>query len=171
MDQEQKTSRGKIGTTVFRLLIDGEWVEGDGTTIPVLDKYSLAPFADVTVASRGQVAQIVDSAHKAFRGGQLSPHERGAILDRASELVAAREDDFVRVMQAEAGFTVADARGEVMRCKETLKLSAEEARRLAGDVVPLEGAIPRDDVVVIRVDEGSVDVEDRSGRHGAKLPA
>jgi succinate-semialdehyde dehydrogenase/glutarate-semialdehyde dehydrogenase len=49
-------------------------------------------------------------------------------------------DDFVRAMQMEAGFTASDAAGEVRRCKETLRLSAEEARRLAGEVIPLAGA-------------------------------
>lgn len=49
-------------------------------------------------------------------------------------------DDFVRTMQMEAGFTASDAAGEVRRCRETLRLSAEEARRLAGDVIPLAGA-------------------------------
>jgi succinate-semialdehyde dehydrogenase/glutarate-semialdehyde dehydrogenase len=40
----------------------------------------------------------------------------------------------------EAGFTQSDASGEVRRCIQTLKLSAEEARRLAGEVIPLAGA-------------------------------
>jgi succinate-semialdehyde dehydrogenase/glutarate-semialdehyde dehydrogenase len=40
----------------------------------------------------------------------------------------------------EAGFTSSDAGGEVRRCVQTLKLSAEEARRLAGEVIPLAGA-------------------------------
>jgi succinate-semialdehyde dehydrogenase/glutarate-semialdehyde dehydrogenase len=43
-------------------------------------------------------------------------------------------------MQMEAGFTASDATGEMRRCIQTLKLSAEEARRLAGEVVPLAGA-------------------------------
>jgi acyl-CoA reductase-like NAD-dependent aldehyde dehydrogenase len=43
-------------------------------------------------------------------------------------------------MQHEAGFTASDASGEVRRCIQTLKLSAEEARRLAGDMIPMEGA-------------------------------
>jgi succinate-semialdehyde dehydrogenase/glutarate-semialdehyde dehydrogenase len=43
-------------------------------------------------------------------------------------------------MQMEAGFTQSDASGEVRRCIQTLKLSAEEARRLAGEVIPLAGA-------------------------------
>jgi hypothetical protein len=38
------------------------------------------------------------------------------------------------------------------------------------DVMPTEGPIPGDDVLVVGVDEGSVDVEDRRWRHGAKLP-
>jgi len=46
----------------------------------------------------------------------------------------------VRTMQMEAGFTASDAGGEVRRCIQTLKLSAEEARRLAGEVIPLAGA-------------------------------
>jgi succinate-semialdehyde dehydrogenase/glutarate-semialdehyde dehydrogenase len=43
-------------------------------------------------------------------------------------------------MQMEAGFTASDAGGEVRRCIQTLKLCAEEARRLAGEVIPLAGA-------------------------------
>lgn len=136
----EASNAGPDAGKVFRLLIDGEWIEGAEKTVPVLDKYHLVPFAEVTIATAAQVAAIVDSAHRAFRGGQPSPHERGAILDRAARLVAAREVEFVRTMQAEAGFTEADARGEVTRCKETLRLSAEEARRLAGEIVPLEGA-------------------------------
>jgi acyl-CoA reductase-like NAD-dependent aldehyde dehydrogenase len=68
------------------------------------------------------------------------PFERGAILERAAAAMEPRLDEFVRTMQMEAGFTVSDATGEVRRCIQTLKLSAEEARRMAGEVVPLAGA-------------------------------
>jgi succinate-semialdehyde dehydrogenase/glutarate-semialdehyde dehydrogenase len=74
------------------------------------------------------------------RRGAPAPFERGAILERAAALLEPRLDDFVRTMQMEAGFTASDATGEVRRCIQTLKLSAEEARRLAGEVVPLAGA-------------------------------
>src|SRR5690606_25468107 len=79
-------------------------------------------------------------AHAAFRRGAPVAYERGAVLDRAATLLEGRAADFVATMQAEAGFTAADALGEVRRCIETLRLSAEEARRLSGEVVPLEGA-------------------------------
>jgi len=123
-----------------RLLVDGEWVAGNGEVLAVLDKYRRRPGAYVATADEAQVEHAVASAHAAFRRGAPPPFERGAVLDRAAALVEARRDDFVRVMQMEAGFTVADATGEVRRCVQTLELSAEEARRLAGEVVPLAGA-------------------------------
>ena len=122
------------------LLVNGDWIGGDGGRVPVLDKFRLRPGAYVTTASRAQVARAVDAAHDAFRRGALSPYERGAVLDRAAALVEARLPEFVRTMQMEAGFTVSDATGEVRRSVQTLKLSGEEARRLAGEVVPLAGA-------------------------------
>jgi acyl-CoA reductase-like NAD-dependent aldehyde dehydrogenase len=124
----------------YRLLVDGAWVDGEGPRVSVYDKYRLRPFATITVADAAQVRQAVDGAHAAFRRGVPVAFERGAVLERAALLVEARLDDFVRTMQLEAGFTASDAAGEVRRCIQTLRLSAEEARRLAGDVIPLAGA-------------------------------
>src|SRR3546814_2840800 len=86
-------------------------------------------FRSVTSASPRQVTQMVEAAHGAYRGGAPLPYERAAILDRAAALVVERQADFVRLMQAEAGFTEADEGGEVHRCIQTLSLSGEEARR------------------------------------------
>ena len=126
--------------TLYGLLIDGQWIEGAGPRVAVRDKYRLAIHAQVTTADAAQVRQSVDVAHAAFRAGAPGPYERGAILERAAVLLEQRAAQFVRAMQVEAGFTESDASGEVRRCIQTLKLSAEEARRLAGDVIPLAGA-------------------------------
>ncbi|WP_417670404.1 aldehyde dehydrogenase family protein [Roseibium sp.] len=122
------------------LLIDGAWEAGEGKVFDLLNKYTLKPIARVPSASDSQVARVIDGAHAAFSKGAPTPYERGAVLDRAAALVERKRDEFVAVMQAEAGFTASDASGEVSRCIQTLKLSAEEARRLAGDVIPLAGA-------------------------------
>jgi len=122
------------------LLVDGQWVAGKGPQITVTDKFLLEPGAHVAAADREQVAHAIDRAHAAFRAGAPVPFERGAVLERAAGMMEARTDDFVRTMQMEAGFTASDAAGEVRRCIQTLKLSAEEARRLAGDVIPIAGA-------------------------------
>lgn len=125
---------------VYGLLINAQWVAGEGPRISVRDKYKLQPFATVTTADAHQVRQAVDAAQIAFCAGAPVAYERGQVLDRAVKLLEARASEFVRIMQIEAGFTQSDAEGEVRRCVQTLQLSAEEARRLAGDVIPLEGA-------------------------------
>ncbi len=122
-----------------RLLVDGQWVAG-ADTIDVLDKFRLTPCTTLHRPSREQVAQAVASAHAEFRERPLNANERGAILDRAAVLIEQRGADFVRAMQLEAGFTENDGAGEVRRTVQTFRLSAEEARRLAGDVIPIEGA-------------------------------
>ena len=122
-----------------RLLIGGAWTDGS-TRVPVLDKYRLAPCTHLHAPSRRQVTEAVAAAHAAFRESVLTPEQRGAILDRAAALLEQRAGELVRVLQLEAGFTTADATGEIRRCVQTFRLSAEEARRFCGEVVPLEGA-------------------------------
>jgi succinate-semialdehyde dehydrogenase/glutarate-semialdehyde dehydrogenase len=122
------------------LLSDGQWIAGKGAPLVVMDKYRLEPGAEVSTPDEAQAGQAVQAAHAAFRRGAPGPFDRGAILERAAQLLEPRLEEFVRTMQMEAGFTAADAGGEVRRCIQTLKLSAEEARRLAGEVIPLAGA-------------------------------
>lgn len=134
------TGADALPLTEAHLLIDGSWEAGTGARAAVLDKFLLEPAAHVTIGGAEQVARMIDGAHGAFTKGAPSPYQRGEILMQAAQLVRERKQDFVRAMQAEAGFTASDAAGEVTRCLETLRLSAEEGRRLSGDVVPMEGA-------------------------------
>jgi succinate-semialdehyde dehydrogenase/glutarate-semialdehyde dehydrogenase len=126
--------------TVQPLLLGGQWAAGQGAPLAVMDKFRLEPGAQVATPDEAQARRAVDAAHAAFRRGAPGPFERGAILERAAALLDQRQDAFVGAMQMEAGFTASDASGEVRRCVQTLKLSAEEARRLAGEVIPLAGA-------------------------------
>jgi len=122
-----------------RLLIGGRWVDG-ASRIAVLDKFRLSTCARLHVASREQVRAGVEAAHRAFVASELGPHERGTILDRTAQVLAARSERLVRALQVEGGFTTFDANGEMKRCLETFRVSAEEARRFIGEMVPLEGA-------------------------------
>ncbi len=122
------------------LLCDGRWEQGAGPALTVLDKFRLVPGAEVGTPDDAQMERALAAAQAAFRRGAPGPYERGAILEKAAALLEPRAEEFVRTMQMEAGFTAADAAGEVRRCAQTLKLSAEEARRLAGEVIPLAGA-------------------------------
>jgi acyl-CoA reductase-like NAD-dependent aldehyde dehydrogenase len=122
-----------------KLLIDGEWVSG-ATSFTVRDKYSGEVLTEVAAASREQVRHAVERARRAFEAGPPGPHERYLVLMRAAEAVAARRAEFRDTIIAESGFTVSDADGAVNRAVQTLTTSAEEAKRLAGEVIPLAGA-------------------------------
>jgi acyl-CoA reductase-like NAD-dependent aldehyde dehydrogenase len=120
--------------------IGAQWRKGAGASAPLLDKFSGAAVGEVFTASREQVAAAVAGTAAAARRGAPGPYERGEILERAAVLVQERQERLVDTMRVEAGFTTADATGEVTRCVQTLRLCAEEARRLCGEMVPMEGA-------------------------------
>ena len=140
MNSNTKAVLNTDNLPTYGLLINGEWVRGAGPVLTVLDKYRLSPCAKLTTPDDGQLLMTVDAAHAAFRAGAPVAYERGLILERAVQILDSRAKEFVHAMQLEAGFTQSDAQGEVRRCLQTLRLSAEEARRLAGEVIPLAGA-------------------------------
>src|SRR3954468_12354754 len=70
----------------------------------------------------------------------LPAHERAAILDRTAALLRERHEDMARTICAEAGKPIRTARVEASRAVSTYTFAAVEARKLAGDVVPMEAS-------------------------------
>jgi succinate-semialdehyde dehydrogenase/glutarate-semialdehyde dehydrogenase len=122
-----------------RLLIEGQWVDGV-TAERLTDKYSGGAFGEMAVASPDQVERAVTGALAAVQSSQLKPYDRYRILSKAARIIEGRMEPLVALMRDEAGFTRADSENEVRRCVQTLELSAEEAKRLTGELVPMEAA-------------------------------
>lgn len=120
-----------------KLLIGGEWRAGQSVE-PLYDRYRGQKFGEMAVATPEDVAEAVTEAANAFASISQSPNERYEILLRAAELIAERRPSLLALITAETGFPKGDSESEVRRCIQTLRLSADEARRIAGDVVPLE---------------------------------
>ena len=119
-----------------QLLIAGEWV--DGTSAERLhDKYTGAAYGDMAVASPAQVAAAVAGAVRGQERATLTPYGRFKVLSAAARIIESRVEPLIELMRHEAGFTRADGDNEVRRCVQTLELSAEEAKRLNGDMVPM----------------------------------
>ena len=118
-------------------LIDGRRLKGH-STFSVLDRYTQSQVAEVAVSTAEQVAQAVMVARKCL-GVVVSPYERAQILYRAGKIIEERRSAFVETIIAEAGFTLIDAQSEITRALDTLTLSAEEAKRVVGQTVPLDG--------------------------------
>lgn len=122
-----------------RLLINGRWVDGESTQ-RLTDKYKGAVYGEMAVASAAQVEEAIAGAVTALRESQLAPYERYKILSDAAKIIDSRKRQLVDLMRDEAGFTRADGENEVKRCVQTLELSAEEGKRLNGELVPMEAA-------------------------------
>lgn len=121
------------------LLIDGTW-RNAGSRQPVFDKFTGDQIGEVSPASVDDVDLAVSSADRAFVRGAPPPYERSEILLRAANLVETNQETFSTTMIAETGFTQSDVLSEIERCKQTLRASAEEAKRLVGEMVPISGA-------------------------------
>jgi succinate-semialdehyde dehydrogenase/glutarate-semialdehyde dehydrogenase len=123
-----------------RLLVDGQWLAGTEAPIEVTDKYTGAVIGTVESAGRDQVDAAVAAARRSFTTSPLDPQDRYLRLMAAAGLVERHRDEFTQLITAEGGLPVTDAAAEVARAVQTLIVSAEESKRLVGEMVPIEAA-------------------------------
>jgi acyl-CoA reductase-like NAD-dependent aldehyde dehydrogenase len=123
-----------------KLLIDGSWVDGEGAAFPVLDKFSGMTVGMVERASLAQVDAAVAAARRSFVTTVQDPFDRYAMLLATSNLLMANRESLARTITAESGICWKDSFNEVARAAETFRVSAEEAKRLVGEMVPIQGA-------------------------------
>ena len=121
-----------------KLFIDGQWVAGEAAPAVVLNKYSGEPFGEMDVASEKQIRQAIAGVKAGFGQVKLSPYERYSILMKAAEIINSRKEEFVKTMIGETGFTKNDCENEFKRAAMIFMLSAEEAKRITGDIIPVE---------------------------------
>jgi acyl-CoA reductase-like NAD-dependent aldehyde dehydrogenase len=121
-----------------KLLLDGEWIE-TGEWHEVRSPYSGEVVARVPQAGADHARKALDSAAKALQG-PLPAHERAEILDRVAGLLRERADEVAQTICAEAGKPLKAARVEADRGVSTFTMAAVEARRLAGEVVPMDAS-------------------------------
>src|SRR6201996_7525616 len=117
------------------LFIGGEWAKGNGT-FPVLDPATEEPLAEVADGTVDDALDAVSAAHAALPGWAATPpRKRAEILRKAFELMTERTEQFARLMSAENGKSLRDARGEAVYAAEFFRWYAEEAVRIEGTVM------------------------------------
>jgi acyl-CoA reductase-like NAD-dependent aldehyde dehydrogenase len=121
-----------------RLLIGGEWVE-TGDWIEVRSPYSGDVVGRVARAGAPETCQAVDAAEKAMQE-PLPAHKRAEILVRVAAALGRRHDEVARLISDEAGKPMKAARVEAQRAMSTYTFAAVEARKLAGEMVPMDAA-------------------------------
>ncbi|MFX1675969.1 aldehyde dehydrogenase family protein [Paraburkholderia sp. A2WS-5] len=105
----------------------------------VLSPYDGTVVGTVRLSPVESVPAIVERALLgASVAGALARSQRFEILSRAAALVEARAEGLARTISLEAGKPLRQARKEVARCANTLRLSGEEAKRLVGETIPFD---------------------------------
>lgn len=123
----------------IRMHIGGAWRDGQ-THQNVTDPYRGNVVAIAPVSSARDCDDALEAAHKA-RGvmAAMPGYERAALLRRVADNVAARAKEIGRAMTLETGKALRDSIIEVERSADLLRLCAEEAVRIQGEHIPMDG--------------------------------
>jgi succinate-semialdehyde dehydrogenase/glutarate-semialdehyde dehydrogenase len=121
-----------------RCLIGGEWLGADdGADLEVTDPATgeiVGRVPSMGAAETRRAIEVAAAAWPAWRG--LTAEQRGGVLRRWHGLMLECQEDLARIMTAEQGKPLAEARGEIAYAASFLEWFAEEGRRADGDVIP-----------------------------------
>src|SRR5256886_1189305 len=121
-----------------RLLIGGEWVE-TGEWLEIRSPYSGDVIGRSPKGGAAETQRAVDAAAQAMRD-PLPAHKRAEILVRVAGYLGKRHEEAAWTISEEAGKPLKAARVEASRAMSTYTMAAVEARKLAGEVVPMDAA-------------------------------
>lgn len=123
-----------------RHLIGGEWIAADRST-DVIDPYRNTKIGRVPSGSQAEAdAAIAAAVRGAPACAAMPARKRADILRRAAALLGERAAAIAYLMARETGKAIKDATAEIERSRDTLMLSAEEAIRIEGSHIPLDGS-------------------------------
>ena len=118
--------------------VGGRWIVArDGAAIAVTNPATGAILGHVPSLSRAEIGEAIAAAHAAQAGWRSrTAKERAAILRRLFDLMLENQEDLARIMTAEQGKPLAEARGEIAYAASFIEWFAEEAKRVYGDTIP-----------------------------------
>ncbi|TBU76815.1 NADP-dependent succinate-semialdehyde dehydrogenase I [Pseudomonas daroniae] len=118
--------------------IDGQWCDAeDGATTEIFNPASGESLGRVPNLGAVQTRAAIEAARIAQPAWRaLTAKERAARLRKWYELMLANQEDLARIMTAEQGKPLTEARGEVLYAASFIEWFAEEAKRVYGDTIP-----------------------------------
>jgi len=134
-----------VASTTFRpvaarTLVGGTWREPE-RTVEIRDPYRGEVVGTAPLSTRADLDAALDAAVAARGPAAAMPgYERAALLRRAAESIRGEVASLAELLTRETGKAIKDAEAEIRRSIETVELSAEEAIRIEGRHVPLEGS-------------------------------
>jgi succinate-semialdehyde dehydrogenase / glutarate-semialdehyde dehydrogenase len=118
--------------------VDSQWIGADdGGSMPVVDPATGALVGSVPVFHAAETKRAIDAANRALPAWRAkTAKERSAILRKWHDLMQANAGDLARILTAEQGKPLAEAKGEIAIAAAYVEWFAEEAKRVYGDVIP-----------------------------------
>ena len=116
---------------------NGQWITADsGRTLSVTDPASAEVIAEVPLMGGTETHRALDAAAAAQSAwGRSLASERAAYLHRWQALMLEHQEDLARLMSAEQGKPLAEARGEIGYAASFLSWFAEQGKRVAGEII------------------------------------
>ena len=132
------TTTNAATTKSYGFFLDGRWVS-EGKRVDVVAPHDGSVIGTTFLATPAHVEAAIQAAVRAFEITRKMPaHERQRILRAVADGIAARREEFARVLALEAAKPIKSARIEVDRAIFTFQVAAEEATRIYGEWVPLD---------------------------------
>lgn len=123
-----------------KLFINGEWVEAEKHA-NLYAPYSQEKIAEIPQASGVQVQAAIDAAYECrSMMAALTAYERATILEKLINLLIENRMKAAEIISLESAKPMKFSLGEVDRTIETYKFAAEEAKRIQGEMVPMDAA-------------------------------
>ena len=128
--------KNDIGTIDAGIWIAGQWVETK-EKIPVMNKFTGEILGFVGKADQEQTEWAVSNAKETFEKVKLSPYERSVILNKMAQKLKENKEELALILTRETGNTIRESLAEIDRCVFTFEYSAEEAKRITGEMLPI----------------------------------
>lgn len=120
--------------------VNGEWKSSEKTA-DLKSPHTKEVIAHIPQATREEVEQAIEVADSAKKQmAELTAYERAAMLEQIAQLFADNRQKAAEIISLEAAKPIKYALGEIDRTIETYKFAAEEAKRLTGEMIPMDAA-------------------------------
>lgn len=125
-------------TKVNQMFLAGQW-KNRTNVIEVRNPQDNSLISTVPAATAQDMLDAIEEAKVGREIAAAMPvHQRIEVLNRAADWIVANKEKYAVTIAREGSKTIREARKEVNRCIETLRISAEEARRINGETIPFD---------------------------------
>lgn len=125
-------------------LIEGNPVkQSEEKVMDVISPFNGEVVGKVSLASKEVAEEAIESAYRTFHQTmkRMPAYKRADILRKTADLLEEKTEEFAQILVLEAGKPIRDGRAEVGRAVQVIRFAADEAKKIEGELVPMDAAI------------------------------